>query len=134
MQVAPFALVTRQKGLVGDFRGAVQPGKKPLRQVSLIAAEVWAEAMALLGANIPWFERRANLLTQAVDLPRRAGVVIAIGRDLRIETTGECDPCHRMDAIFPGLQAALAPMWRGGVLGRVISDGAIAVGDEIRIG
>jgi len=29
--------------------------------------------------------------------------------------------------------AALAPDWRGGVLGRVISDGEIAVGDEVRI-
>ena len=132
MQVAPFAKVTRDAGLVGDFRGKVQPGKAG-RQISLLAAEDWAEAMALLGADIPWFERRANLLTQGLALPRRAGVIIAIGAQLRIETTAECDPCQRMDAVFPGLQAALRPFWRAGVLGRVVSDGEIAVGDEVRI-
>ena len=134
MQLAPFAQVTRQAGLLGDYRGMVRPGKVPLRQVSLLAAEDWAEAMALLGADIPWQERRANLLTQGLALPRRGGVIIAIGADLRIETTGECDPCQRMNAVFPGLQVALRPFWRGGLLGRVVSDGAIAVGDEIRIG
>lgn len=134
MQVAPFARVTRQAGLAGDYRGKVQPGKAPWRQVSFLAAEDWACAMALLGADIPWQERRANFLTQGVILPRRAGAIIAIGPDVRIETTGECDPCRRMDAVFPGLMQALLPHWRGGVLGRVLSDGDIAVGDEIRIG
>ena len=38
-----------------------------------------------------------------------------------------------MDEIRPGLTAALTPDWRGGVLGRVVQDGEIAVGDEVRI-
>ena len=38
-----------------------------------------------------------------------------------------------MDALHEGLRAALTPDWRGGFLGRVIEDGEIAVGDEIRI-
>ena len=59
--------------------------------------------------------------------------VIAIGPSLRIETTGECDPCSRMDEVAPGLKAALMPFWRGGVLAKVLDDGEIAVGDEIRI-
>ena len=133
MQVAPFARVTRAAGVVGDFRGAVRADKVPWRQVSLLAAEDWAVAMGLLGADVPWFERRANLLTQELALPRQTGVLIAIGADLRLEVTGECDPCRRMDAVFPGLQDALKPFWRGGILARVISDGEIAVGDAIRI-
>ena len=133
MQTVEQVLVTRQHGVAGDFRGAVRPGKVPWRQVSLIEAESWAAAMAALGADIPWFERRANLLVAGVKLPRRTGAVIAIGADLRIETTGECDPCSRMEEIAPGLKAALTPFWRGGVLGRVISDGTIAVGDQVRI-
>ncbi|HQS70796.1 MAG TPA: MOSC domain-containing protein, partial [Novosphingobium sp.] len=32
-----------------------------------------------------------------------------------------------------GLKSALLPDWRGGVLGRVLTDGDIAVGDEVRI-
>jgi MOSC domain-containing protein YiiM len=38
-----------------------------------------------------------------------------------------------MDELAPGLRAALTPDWRGGVTGRVIADGTIAVGDEVRI-
>lgn len=59
--------------------------------------------------------------------------MIAIGVTLRIEVTAECDPCSRMEEIAPGLKAVLTPDWRGGFLGRVIADGEIAVGDEIRI-
>jgi len=133
MEVIPRVRVTRELGLQGDYRGAVRPGKKNWRQVSLIEAESWAAAMADLKADVPWQERRANLLVEGLKLPRSTGVVLAIGPTLRIETTGECDPCSRMEQVAPGLKAALMPFWRGGVLGRVITDGEIAVGDEIRI-
>jgi MOSC domain-containing protein YiiM len=77
--------------------------------------------------------RRANLLIEGLRLPREPGQVIAIGPSLRIEVTDECDPCSRMEEISPGLRAALEPDWRGGVVGRVLSDGEIAIGDEVRI-
>ena len=128
--------VSRAEGLHGDFRGAIRPGKSGRRQVSLITAEGWAAALAELGAEhaaLAWHVRRANLLVTGLQLPREPGRVIAIGASLRIETTCECDPCSRMEEILPGLKAALLPDWRGGVLGRVISDGEIAVGDLVRI-
>ena len=129
--------VNRTEGVHGDFRGAVKPGKKGKRQISLIEADSWAEAMADLGLTgedvLPWHVRRANLLVEGLRLPREVGKVIAIGDSVRIEVTGECDPCSRMEEIAPGLKAALIPDWRGGVLGRVIEEGEIAVGDEIRI-
>ncbi|MBC2666553.1 MOSC domain-containing protein [Novosphingobium flavum] len=133
MQVLDRVKVNREEGLHGDFRGAIRPGKSGRRQVSLIEAESWEAALAELGVVVPWQERRANLLVTGLRLPREAGRIIAIGADLRIETTCECDPCSRMEEIAPGLKAALLPDWRGGVLGRVIQDGAIAVGDEVRI-
>ena len=133
MQTVERVLVTREHGVAGDYRGAVRPGKKVWRQVSLIEADGWADALAVLGADIPWYERRANLLIEGLKLPRQTGAIIAIGNDLRIEVTGECDPCSRMEEIVPGLKAALMPFWRGGFLTRVISDGAIAVGDLVRI-
>ncbi|HET9629456.1 MAG TPA: MOSC domain-containing protein [Novosphingobium sp.] len=133
METVARVLVTREEGLRGDFRGALRPGKKNWRQVSLIEEESWAQAMRLLGADVPWQERRANLLVGGLRLPRSTGAVIAIGPSLRIETTGECDPCSRMEEVAPGLKAALMPFWRGGVLGRVLEDGEIAIGDEIRI-
>ncbi|WP_062348382.1 MOSC domain-containing protein [Novosphingobium sp. CCH12-A3] len=129
--------VTRELGVRGDLRGAIRPGKSGRRQVSLIEAESWDAALADLKLTadqmLPWHVRRANLLVRGIRLPREAGKVIAIGKSLRIETTCECDPCSRMDQILPGLKLALMPDWRGGVLGRVISDGEIAVGDEVRI-
>lgn len=129
--------VTCEGGLQGDYRGAIRPGKSGRRQVSLIEAESWAAAQSELALPadraLEWHVRRANLLVSGLRLPREPGRIIAIGETLRIETTCECDPCSRMDEIEPGLKASLLPDWRGGVLGRVIRDGAIAIGDEIRI-
>ena len=125
--------VSVESGLQGDWRGAVPPGKPPRRQVSLIAAEDWAAAMAELGASLDWSVRRANLLVGGLDLPQRSGAVIRIGRDVRLETTAECDPCSRMEEIMPGLKAVLTPDWRGGLLSRVLAGGEIRVGDEIVI-
>jgi len=89
--------------------------------------------MADLGRDIPWQERRANLLVDQVDLPQSPGAQLRIGNDVLIRVTGECDPCSRMETIAPGLKAALTPDWRGGVTAKVINGGEIAVGDEIRI-
>jgi MOSC domain-containing protein YiiM len=137
METLERVAVNRIEGIHGDFRGAARPGKVPKRQVSLMEAESWAQAMAELGLGgdhfVPWYERRANLLVQGLRLPREAGTVIAIGASLRIEMTCECDPCSRMEEVAPGLKAVLLPNWRGGILGKVITDGEIAVGDEIRI-
>lgn len=129
------ALVTCEAGVEGDARG--ESMRKKGRQVALIEAESWAAAMTELGLSgddaLPWSSRRANLLVEGLRLPREAGRVVAIGESLRIEVTMECDPCSRMEEIRPGLKAALQPGWRGGVLGTVLADGEIAVGDEVRI-
>lgn len=137
MQVAERVLVTRELGVAGEYRGAVLPGKSGRRQISVLEAESWVEALAELGADpgaaVPWQERRANLLVEGIRLPREPGRVIAIGASVRIEITCECDPCIRMEEVAPGLKAALMPDWRGGVLGRVLADGEIAVGDPVWI-
>ena len=136
METLDRALVTPDEGLEGDCRGQVAEGKKGNRQITVIEAESWAAAVAELGAaaeGLVWSDRRANLLVSGVRLPREAGKVIAIGDGLRIEVRCECDPCSRMDALREGLRAALTPDWRGGICGRVISEGEIALGDEVRI-
>lgn len=129
--------VSRLGGVAGDFRGALRPGKSARRQVSLIEVESWKAAISdlglLPGTEPPWYARRANLLIEGLRLPRDPGKVIAIGNSLRIEVTRECDPCSRMEEIVPGLKAALMQDWRGGVLGRVLDDGEIAIGDEVRV-
>ncbi len=92
----------------------------------------WDAAMAELGRDIAWYERRVNLFVDGLGLPQMSGSVIRIG-DVMLRVTLECDPCSRMETIAPGLKAALTPDWRGGVCSKVLAGGMIAVGDEIRI-
>lgn len=130
--------VTIAEGVHGDIRGAVASTKKTRkRQVSIMEIESWQAALDDLDVSAAerpaWFARRANLLVEGLRLPREPGRVIAIGATLRIETTVETEPCGRMDALLPGLKATLMPDWRGGVCGRVLTDGDIAIGDEVRI-
>lgn len=124
--------VSREGGVAGDHRGALKPGQNR-RQISLIEAESWQAATAGLGADIEWWHRRANLLVSGLRLPRQEGAKIRIGETLLIAVTMECDPCSRMEDVHPGLKAALAPDWRGGILGQVLEGGDIAIGDEVRI-
>jgi MOSC domain-containing protein YiiM len=138
METVGHIAVSAAEGLHGDFRGAMAATKKTRkRQVSLIEVESWQAALDDLGVReherLAWWNRRANLLVEGLRLPREPGRIIAIGATLRIETTVETEPCDRMDDLLPGLRAALSPDWRGGVCGRVIDDGEIAVGDEVRI-
>ncbi|MBO9518950.1 MAG: MOSC domain-containing protein [Porphyrobacter sp.] len=121
-------------GLHGDSRGAAssrKPGRE--RQVSLIEADCWRVALVQADASIDWSESRRNLLVEGLRIPRELGTRVQIGGTLVLEVTGECDPCSRMDALHDGLKAAMMPDWRGGFLARVIEDGEVAVGDEIRI-
>jgi MOSC domain-containing protein YiiM len=133
MELVDAVDVTVDGGLHGDFRGIVKPGARGRRQVTLIERGDWDAAMAEVGHSIPWQERRANLLVDGFDLPQVPGVLLRVGAELVVEITRETDPCERMEALAPGLKAALLPDWRGGACARVKQGGRIAVGDEIRI-
>ena len=134
METVDHASVTAAEGVHGDFRGGLASSKPSRRrQVSLIEAESVTSAMAEAGAVVDWSQCRRNLLVQGLRLPRAPGTRVQVGQSLVLEITCECDPCERMEALHPGLRAALEPDWRGGFLGRVIEDGEIAVGDEIRV-
>lgn len=89
--------------------------------------------MAQAKGSIDWWQSRRNLLVNGLRIPREPGTRVQIGLRLVLEVTGECDPCERMDALHRGLREAMTPDWRGGFLARVIDDGDVAVGDEVRI-
>lgn len=134
METVQAVSVTRQLGVAGDYRGALCAQKQRFtRQVSLIEAECWTAALADLHGLLDWHHARRNLLLSGIRLPRAAGTRVAIGASLVIEVRDQCDPCERMEALIPGLRAAMTADWRGGFLGCVIEDGDIAVGDAIRI-
>lgn len=133
MEVLDSVEITVDGGVTGDFRGAVKPGGRGRRQVTLIERGDWDAAMAEVGYAIPWQERRANLLVEGLDLPQTPGTRLRIGCDVIVEVTRETDPCERMEALAPGLRAALSSDWRGGICTRVKVGGHITVGDYIGI-
>lgn len=133
MEVIDRVEVTVADGIHGDFRGAVKPGGRGRRQVTLMELGDWDAAMGEVGHSLPWQERRANLLVDGLDLPQSPGVRLRIGASVVLEITQETEPCNRMERLAEGLKAALLPDWRGGACTRVIAGGQIAVGDEIRI-
>lgn len=130
MEVIDRATITPERGVEGDCKGRFKPGGRNRRQVTLIERRDWETATAALGVDLPWSDRRANILVDGIDLPQLPGTVLRIG-DVRLVVMVECDPCHRMDALAPGLQQALRDDWRGGVCTRVLTGGEIAVGDAI---
>ena len=132
METIDTAHVTRAGGIGGDFRGAMK-GRPYKRQVTLIERRDWDAATAEVGHVIDWDQRRSNLLVDDLDLPQRKGARLRIGADVVLEITRETDPCERMEALAPGLKAALLPDWRGGVCAMVVAEGTIAIGDRIRI-
>jgi len=134
METLDRVTVTVAEGLRGDYRGlraSSKPDRK--RQVSLIERGCWEAASGEAGTVLEWWNARRNLLVDGLRLPREAGTRVQVGATLVIEITDECDPCERMEALHAGLRQAMTPDWRGGFLGRVIDDGEIKIGDEIKI-
>lgn len=133
MELIEHAEISEAGGIAGDFRGARKPGSSGKRQVTLIERLDWDAAMAQVGRNLPWWSRRCNLLIDGLDLPQVAGTRLLLGTDVVLEVTRFTDPCERMEALAPGLFAALTVDRRGGVCSRVLQGGTIRLGDIIRV-
>jgi MOSC domain-containing protein YiiM len=74
---------------------------------------------------------RENFTVDGADVHEwPVGQLVRVGEAL-FEITMVCDPCERMDAIRPGLQAELEG--RRGMLARVREGGAVSVGDRIEL-
>ena len=127
MQTLTHVEVTTENGVTGDRRG-----KPSARQVTLMSLQSWQQACAELSVDLPWFERRANLLVDHLVLFESTGSLITIG-DLQLRITGETDPCARMEQLQTGLFDRLANDWRGGVTCRVERSGLIRVGDDLQV-
>ncbi len=120
-------------------RVAIDPTAPNLRQVHLIHAELLAELRAAEFAIAPG-QMGENITTQGIDLLGLAtGARLHIGQTVVIEITGLRNPCAQLDAIQPGLMAAvIARSPRGklirkaGVMGVVVTGGEVRPGDSIR--
>ena len=125
MELVDTADISIDLGIDGDFRG-----KHKKRQITLLAKEDWEDTCADLCTKMPWTTRRANLLTKKISFENTTGSHLQIG-DIVLQVTGETQPCYRMDEAYSGLQEALAPNWRGGILCLVLTGGRIQIGDSI---
>jgi len=126
MQTLDHARIEVNGGISGDFRGGQRD-----RQITILSESAWRKACADVDAELPWTLRRANLLVDGVEFDAGfVGKSVRIGA-VELEITEETDPCSRMDAQHPGLTAALAPDWRGGVCCKVVQAGEIRIGDAV---
>ena len=120
-----------ERGPAGDHRLQRSPGGK--RQVTLIQHEHLAAIAGLLGrdALAPELLRR-NLVVAGLNLIALKGRQFWIG-DCRLEYTGLCHPCSRMeDTLGPG--GYNATRGHGGITARILQGGPIHVGDSVRVG
>jgi MOSC domain-containing protein YiiM len=108
-------------GLDGDEHA--RPGSK--RQVLLVSADHLRAVGVEPGAI------KENLTVEGADVQSwPVGQRVVAGSAI-LEVTMECEPCHLMEEIRPGLQAEL--VGRRGMLARVVETGDVSVGDELRL-
>ncbi len=118
-------------------RVARNPGQPNLRQVHLLHAELFDELMAAGFAVWPG-DMGENITTRGIDLlGLPTGARLRIGEAL-IEVTGLRNPCSQIDRFQRGLMQAVlgrdehgALVRKAGVMGVVISGGAVRAGDAI---
>jgi MOSC domain-containing protein YiiM len=126
MQTLEAAELEAGRGLVGDRYSRLGGG----RQVTLIEAESLHAIASHLGLRgVAPEALRRNIVTEGINLLALKGRRFRIGATV-LEVSGECHPCSRMEEILGG-GGYNAVRGLGGVTARVLTGGAIRVGDGI---
>lgn len=134
IEVAQLYLVAG-KGIQEDKRyfgrKSRSTGQPSRRQVTLIERETIARHAAAFDVGVfhPG-EVRSNIETTGIDLPSLVGRDVQVGEAI-IHFYEPRTPCAKMDALLPGLRAAMED-GRQGVLAFVVKPGTVALGDVIR--
>lgn len=116
------------KGLVGN-RYYFHDGAAPGRALTLIAAEALEAMAAEHGIDLTAAESRRNVLTRGIDLNALVGRRFRVG-GVECEGVELCHPCKHLEGrTKPGVIKGLAN--RGGLNADILTDGEIAVGDEV---
>ena len=107
-------------------------GQPSRRQLSVMEREQIGEHAAVLGlVSIPPGVVRSNIETSGIDLQALVGRQVEIGTAI-VHFYEPRLPCHKMDAIAPGL-CELMKHGRQGVMAEVVRDGVVRVGDAVRV-
>jgi MOSC domain-containing protein YiiM len=121
-------------------RVAVDPSQPNLRQVHLIHAELHDE-LRIKGFTVSAGDMGENITTRGIDLLKLpVGTRLHIGDRAVIEITGLRNPCVQLDDFQAGLMAAVLErdeegrlIRKAGVMGVVLVDGEVRVGDVITV-
>lgn len=121
-------------------RVARDPSQPNLRQVHLIHAELHDE-LREAGFDIAPGQMGENVTTRGVDLlGLPTGTRLHLGADAIVEVTGLRNPCAQLNSIQPGLMAATldrdahgALVRKAGIMAIVLTGGAVAPGDVVRV-
>jgi MOSC domain-containing protein YiiM len=117
------------RGLEGDHRAGGRADSE--RQVTLIQAEhLGAVASLLARAEVDPALMRRNLVVSGINVLALKDQVFTVGEAV-LEGTGPCEPCSRMEANL-GSGGYNAMRGHGGITARIVSGGAIRVGDVVR--
>ncbi|MGB3589483.1 MAG: MOSC domain-containing protein [Tunicatimonas sp.] len=129
LQVVNQVVAKEGSGLEGDhFAGKVQSK----RQVTLINAEhIQAVASLLHCSAIDPNLLRRNIVVQGINLLALKEKQFQVGEAV-LEMSGLCHPCSRMEKSL-GAGGYNAMRGHGGITARVIKEGVIRLGDEVKI-
>ena len=123
VQTADFEIA---HGVVGD-RYSRAAGS---RQVTLLQAEHLAAIASHIGrSDVCPGDLRRNVVTRGINLLALKDKRFRIGSSV-LETTGECQPCSRMEEIL-GVGGYNAVRGLGGITARIVQSGRVSIGDEI---
>jgi hypothetical protein len=136
MQRVPRADARAGRGLAGDRyfdgEGTFSNVHSRGHDLTLVAAEM-LDAVEVAGGPLTPEDARRNVVTRGVDLNALVGQRFRVGG---VECFGQrlCEPCAHLERLTardgkPGTLRAL--IHRGGLRADIVSDGEIAVGDEI---
>ena len=121
-------------------RVARDPSQPNHRQVHLIHGELLDE-LATLGFAITPGAMGENVTTRGINLLGLSrGTLLQLGSDAIVEVTGLRNPCAQLDALVPGLMAAVldraddgALVRKAGIMGVVLASGDVRAGDHIAV-
>lgn len=120
------AYVAKDHGLEGDAHAG-----KWHRQVSFLSSESIEESRRQ-GLDVTFGDFAENIATQGIDWPALpVGTRIRLGKRVLVEITQIGKQCHNKCAIYYKAGDCIMP--REGVFARVLQEGTIRTGDEIRI-
>lgn len=127
---APVVSLDRVRAIVGRGLEGDRHARAGAREVTLIQAEHLPVVAALLrrSALDPALLRR-NLLLEGINLAALKAKSMRVGEAV-LQITGTCHPCSRMEELLgPGGYNAMRG--HGGLNARVVTAGAIAIGDTV---